>query len=222
MSGFTKLYRRVFKFILDQRFDPAKVDNNEFTIICNNCTAGIIYKSLNQKFLSPTINLYIPYPDYITFLQKLDSILSSEMTFAKKSRLFSYNVTYPLGILDGVEIHFIHYESEEFALRKWNERKVRINVNRLFVIGSDRDGCKADDIIQFENLPFKNKVFFSSKKVKDCPSLIHFEKYRNDYQIGDIIEKEEWLNRFDLIHWLNTGEIKRYYLKKYFFKALFE
>lgn len=43
-----------------------KVDN--FTIFSSNCIGGIIYHSLNKKFLSPTINLYIQPSDYVEML----------------------------------------------------------------------------------------------------------------------------------------------------------
>lgn len=35
-----------------------KLKNENFTIISNNCIAGVLYKDLNKKFNSPTINLY--------------------------------------------------------------------------------------------------------------------------------------------------------------------
>ncbi|MFZ5940793.1 MAG: DUF1919 domain-containing protein [Bacteroidota bacterium] len=216
------IYRYFYRRLLKWRFDHSGLTNSDFTILCNNCVAGVIYHDLGMKFLSPTINLYIPYPDYIRFLEDPDQYFAGEMTFSRKSRLFPDEVDYPLGIIGDMEIHFIHYHSSAEAKDKWDERKARFNPDNLLIIGSERDGCTAEDMERFDRLPYSRKVFFSSKKRKDLSSVVYFRKYRNDGQLGDIIEGEEWLNRFDLIGWLNTGKIKRYHLKRWIFTTIFE
>ena len=37
----------------------ARLVNRDFTLISNNCCAGIIYSDLGLQFTSPTINLYM-------------------------------------------------------------------------------------------------------------------------------------------------------------------
>ncbi len=72
---------------------------------------------------------------------------------------------YPIGQLDGkVEIHFLHYHTEEEAAEKWYRRAKRVNFNKLMILGMEQNLCTEQDIINFDSLPFENKYFFSTKK----------------------------------------------------------
>lgn len=53
--------------------------NKDFTLISNNCCGGVISHNLGLKFLSPTVNLFIPHDDFIYFLNNLDEALSSDI-----------------------------------------------------------------------------------------------------------------------------------------------
>ena len=48
--NYNKFYERTLR---------TKLKNKDFSIICSNCIGGIIYNRLGQKFLSPTINLWM-------------------------------------------------------------------------------------------------------------------------------------------------------------------
>ena len=190
--------------------------NNKFTIISNNCVGGKMYNSLGLKFTSPTINLFFFMPDYIQFLENLDYYLATQFNFKNTSTHTNDKINYPIGVYnDGVEIHFMHYHTKNEALQKWNERTKRMNKNNLFIIGSDRDNCNYDIVKRFDKLNFKNKIFFSSKKLPQINSAIYIDKYKNEACVGDMIPNQEWLEYFDLIKWLNTGKIKKYCVKKY-------
>lgn len=203
------------------RLNVSKLKNSDFTIISNNCVAGIIYNSLNHPFCSPTINLYFFYPDYIYFLENFWSIIKLDLVELKKSK-YEGEVSYPIGSLGkGIEIHFLHYETFELANSSWEKRKMRINENNVFVIGSDLDGCKPNHIEEFENLHFKNKVFFSAKHFNHLNSVIQIKKYSKMDCVGDMIKDQEWLNYFDLIHWLNTGEIRRYGIRRHILELFY-
>ena len=47
---------------------------------------------------------------------------------------------------------------------KWNTRKECIDFNNLFFKFSDSHMIDSKDLLEFEKLPFKNKVIFVSKK----------------------------------------------------------
>lgn len=57
-----------------------RLKNRDFTIIANNCLAGCIYHDLKLRFDTPTVNLYIPFPDYIFFLKNLKQLVYAEFT----------------------------------------------------------------------------------------------------------------------------------------------
>lgn len=55
------------------------------------------------------------------------------------------NYDYPIGILEDVKIHFIHYQNKEEAAEKWKSRKKRMDWNNLYIIGCEKEGfetCK--------------------------------------------------------------------------------
>ena len=175
--------------------------NSNFTILSNNCIGGIIYKDLGITFTSPTINLFFFAPDYIRFLSKLDYYLSVKLKSACKSKYGKFR--YPVGMLDDLEIHFVHYVSFEEAEQKWETRKKRVNKDNIFIIGSDRDLCTPAIIEAFNNLPYENKIFLSSKSYPELRSVVWLKKYKNCKEIPDIIPAREWLKYIDLIAWLN-------------------
>ncbi len=216
------LKRWIYNNVSRIRFNKENLQNKDFTIICNNCIAGVIYHNFDLEFKSPTINLFFFSPDYIKFLENFEFYINQELNFVKKSKYFDEKPSYPIGLLFDIEVHFLHYTSEKEAYIKWNKRIDRINKNNLFIIGSDKDLCQFDHIERFDKLQFKNKIFFSAKNYPSLKSVIHIEKYNNRTEIGDLIERQEWLNYIDLITWLNTGKIKKYFLKKYLFRIIFD
>ena len=74
------------------------------------------------------------------------------------------NKYYPIGLLDDIEIHFLHSKNNLDAQMKWNMRKERIDFNNLFFKFSDSHMIDSKDLLEFEKLPFKNEVIFVSKK----------------------------------------------------------
>lgn len=185
--------------------------NRSFTIISNNCWGGGIYKDLNLGYRSPTVGLFFYAPCYIEFLENFDSIIEHDLQFVSKSKYDisnkyreDKNSYYPIGVLDQIEIHFLHYRSEEDAFNKWNYRKARINKNNLFVKFCDRDLCNTDLIKRFDALNFPNKIFFSSKKLPEIKSAIYLPVYKNDICVGDLYNNRwTYRFRFSIISWLN-------------------
>lgn len=69
----------------------------------------------------------------------------------------------------------MHYKSKSQALNKWKRRIKRINWDHILYKFNDQNGCTIDDLKKFENLPVKNKIFFT---VRD-----DFAKYQNVIKI---------------------------------------
>ena len=150
-----------------------QLKNTDFTIISNNCWGGMIYESYNLKKNSPTVGLFFMASDYIKFISNLEHYLSAELTFInpetarcveemKKNNRFP---NFPVGLLDGeIEIVFLHYHSEKEALEKWQRRCSRVNFDNIIFKFNDQNGCTLQDLEDFINLPYKNKIFFTCKK----------------------------------------------------------
>ncbi len=148
-----------------------KLNSTEFTIISNNCWGGMVYESYDIQKNSPTVGLYFMAPDYVQFLSDLGYYLKKEIKFispeqSKYSEILKEKgkvITYPIGVIDDVEIFFLHYKSEKEAMEKWQRRIKRINEKQLLIKFCDQNGCTEKEVKKFLQLPYKNKIFFTTK-----------------------------------------------------------
>lgn len=177
-----KLQLLLNKFGSKQRFK--KLNNRDITIISNNCFAGITYEYLNLPFLSPTIGLYFFAPEYLKFIKNLKHYAESELKQLKASDSKYYSELKKLnqehciiGIIEDVEIVFLHYESFEEAKSKWERRCKRINYDNLIFKFNDQNLCTEKELLEFKNFKAKNKICFTSKKY-DYPNFIWMKKYQ--------------------------------------------
>ena len=93
---------------------------------------------------------------------------------------------YPIGLLDGkIEIHLLHYYTEEEAAEKWYRRAKRINWDNLVIFGMEQNLCTDADIQEFDRLPYEKKFFFSSKEMPGIKSNCFVEKFAGRGHVGD-------------------------------------
>ncbi len=144
-----------------------KIEDKNFTIICNNCWGGHVYRYFNLQYNSPTIGLYFYSEDYIKFVYNLKYYLNSELTFInyKQSKyvddlIAHHNTHCPIGKIDDIEIVFLHYNSEAEAKDKWNRRKQRLNWENIVYKMSEQNLCSIDHLKRFDSLPVARKFVF--------------------------------------------------------------
>ncbi len=164
-------YRRIFKNYLNKK-DIKSLNNKEFVIIANNCWGGEVYQWYNKPYNSPFVGLFLYSPCFIKVVSDFDNYMSKELTFLKKSKYLKEEQTYPIGLIDDAEIHFLHYKTEEEAFTKWTRRKERMlkvtdKSNYFFKI-CDMYNSSESILTEFHKLPFKNKVSFG---INNFPSL---------------------------------------------------
>ena len=146
-----------------------KLTNTEFTVISNNCWGGMLYESYDLPKQSPTVGTFFMADDYIRFCRDLRAYTPKPLTFIKpeasryaellkKDPRFG---SYPIGVIDDIEIMFLHYHSEEAACDKWTRRCERIRWDKLIVKFNDQNGCTEDHVRAFAELPFEHKLFFT-------------------------------------------------------------
>ena len=167
-----KCKEKTFSFCYEFKrfFVKRAIKSRDFTIISNNCWAGRVYQYLDMPYLSPTAGLYFFAPDYIKFISDLKRYLDTPLKFIKPedSKYFEELKTRnqtdkPIGILDDVEIVFLHYKSQEEALEKWNRRKERVNFDKILFKFSRMDLCTENEMQKFDNLPYENKVLINNQ-----------------------------------------------------------
>lgn len=190
-----------------------KIKNTDFTIIANNCWGGGIYEELGLPYTTPTVGLFFYGPCYVDFLKNLKYNLSLEINFVEKSKYdianqnrVQSNLGYPIGIINGCEIHFLHYHSREEAIEKWNRRKERVNFSNLYIAMSKNELVDVELMNQFNNLPFQNKVIFSPERYNNLKNMIYLPLTAKLENGGDLYNNPHlWRKEFDVIKWLNKN-----------------
>ncbi|MGM9900019.1 MAG: DUF1919 domain-containing protein [Bacilli bacterium] len=186
-EGFRLKFRSLY-IRLTKKMRNKKIKDKNFTIISNNCWGGMIYESYNLQKQSPTVGLFFMAKDYIKFLSHFEDYLKADLLFInpKESKYYTevkshlnygnYPVgklsIYQNGIQEDIEIFFMHYHGEQEARDKWIRRCKRINMDRLLIKFNDQNGCTEEDIVAFEELPFKNKILFSVNKYSNYKSVV--------------------------------------------------
>ena len=175
-----KIKKQVVAFLNDKKFRIRRyfvrraVKERDFTIISNNCWGGRTYQYFDMPYLSPTVGLYFYSEDYLKFVSDLHYYLNIPLKFISASQSKYYEelkkrgqTEKVIGVLDDVEIVFLHYKSEEEALEKWNRRKARINFNNVILKYSWSNLCEENHLEMFDNLPFDNKIMLVDKTRKN-------------------------------------------------------
>lgn len=169
-------------------FVKRSIKNKNFSVISNNCWAGRVYQYLDMPYLSPTAGLYFFAPDYIKFVSDLRKYLNTPLRFIKPEESKYYEeikkrnqTEKPIGVLDDVEIVFLHYKTKEEAEEKWNRRKERVNFDNIILKFSRMDLCTEKEIAKFDSLPFKNKFVLNNRLPLKFKSEIYWkEKWNED------------------------------------------
>ncbi|HGQ4010698.1 TPA: DUF1919 domain-containing protein [Streptococcus pneumoniae] len=185
-----------------------RLKNKKFTIICDNCWAGKVYQELGLPYQTPFIGMFVFSPDYIKMLKNLKYYLSGNISlkFVKESKhIENFDNAYPIALLDDIELHFLHYADEKEATQKWQRRLERIHWDNLYFKFNDNDACTYDLMREFDQLPYKSKVIFSSKNYSDLHSLTYFKEKEKDCSVG--IDLKIYHRYFDVIRWLNEGGV---------------
>lgn len=182
-----------------------KLVGPETSIIANACYGGRLSTDLGFPYNSPLVGCYIVYPDYLEFLSNIREYLRAPLQFKKESKYEECRQQraktpywYPEGFLSiggkEVEIHFLHYHSEEEAREKWERRAARVNFDDLLILGVDQDMATEEDAKRFVKLPFKKKFFFASHNW--CPEAKD-AGFRFDQAMG-------WGNKQTVFHKAHT------------------
>lgn len=156
-----KIVYRIFRNL--KNFDyRRKNHNHDFTIICQNCLAGIIYSQLGMKFLSPTINMFIEDENFIKLVYNFKHYMSVEPEAITDRYVdpIDPNVVYPKIKIDDIEVCCLHYRDCDEAIEAWNRRRVRVNFKNVFVIGNAWNMHFRRDLIdRLCSNPYKTVVF---------------------------------------------------------------
>ena len=191
-----------------------KLHNTNFTIISNNCWGGQVYRYFQLSYSSPTVGCYFFADEYIRFISNLKKYIDTELTFIDykeskyKDKLEArHQEKYPIGVLDDVEIVFLHYKTREEAYEKWNRRKARIYWDNIIYKMSEMNFCSLQNIIDFEKLTFKGTKFIFVTKDYGINSQVIFAE--DCLGSGNIPDDTNLFRKYiDLVGLLNGQNFK--------------
>lgn len=191
-----------------------RLRNRDFSLISNNCIAGIIYHDLGLPFRTPTINLFFENDDFFHFADNLEYYLNCRIEEVHKA-----GISYPLGLLrrgeETVTVHFMHYDSFQQAAAKWAERAARIHWDNLYVIfeypaidATDEQQLTVKK--QFDAIPCSRKVMLTKKHSPlSGTDVRRLDFYEQNYYPGKFIAPNKrlpfrrYLDSFDYISFFN-------------------
>lgn len=153
--------------------------NRDFTIISNNCTGGYIYQHFGLRYNTPTAGLFFSTKDFVKFCKDIKHYLDCEIKFEELScsKRDSEERKYPVGMLDDIKIHFLHYKSKEEARDKWERRVARINLKNLCFMYCEQADCESKDLEDYCKIQDSNSICFvynnyEVERARYCPQVI--------------------------------------------------
>lgn len=193
---------------VENAINRLRLKNDNFSIICGTCAGGIIYHRLGKRFLSPTVNLWIPERDIPKLVKDLPHYMQAELKFVESDK------PYPVAMCDDIPVYFNHAETPQEAEEIWARRRGRINYDNIWVIGSDNN-MTYEDIVEFSKIPCKGKVLFAAKDYPEFDFVLPFAEYQGQNSVGQymsnhtpVLDKFVFEKYFDYVRWLNTGKVR--------------
>ncbi len=197
-----------------------KLKANMPTVISCNCTAGVIYHDLHQKFTSPTVNLYMKADEFLIFCRYLMQYCDESAEIEE----IESELPYPVGVLKhkdlpDIRIFFMHYETFDEGRKKWKERCKRINWNNIVIVypllnETEDVGYLLDG---FNVLPYKKVALINCETNSIVENIYKFTKDEFDhmgaenllsYRKHNKLWQWRYLDYFDYVEFINTGAIK--------------
>lgn len=133
--------------------------DTDFTIISNNCWAGSVYRYYGLPYNSPTVGLYFFPEDYLKFVANLKKYVNTSIRFIpleesghKDILIKKGQETVSIGVIDDIEVIFLHYHTQKEAVNSWDRRKKRIVWDNIIYKFSEMNGCTPEHLRKFDKL----------------------------------------------------------------------
>jgi uncharacterized protein (DUF1919 family) len=212
-SGAWSSHAKQMRNRIGARLNRIGLERTDFTVISNDCWGQALYEGLGLACRTPLVGAGMHANCFLRFLGDLEGYLGAPLRFISISRHASVNRlrmrrgSWPMAVLgDGVEVHFLHYRSEEESRAAWEAGCRMVNLDRVVVkFTIDKDGGTAKDAAIFDRLPFERKLLLSVDAHPEIGCAVQVPNYVTN---GAVMFRRS-LRDFDCVRWLNTGEIRR-------------
>jgi len=221
LNKLRKLFNPIFlaKFIIKKLYDIYKgihyrklLKNGNITIISNNCIGGFLYQKYGIKYYSPTIGLQFTQEGFLKLCKNLEYYIQEELMESEDKMLEDFiklggtGVDFPVGKLGDIIIFFQHYKTFEEAKIKWDERKSRINKNRIFFIFVGYDNTPKGIFEEYDRLPLKNKLLLTNKRIIESKNILIMNNGKKAwFEEMDNLNRLKYYEQFDYYKWFMSG-----------------
>lgn len=188
-----------------------KIKKNPVSIITNQCWGGYTYNSLDLRFDSPFINMFINNNEFFKLANNFKYYIEQPISFVREEFEENLKRNYPIASLGGIFLNFNHYVNFEEALSAWEKRKKRVNFdNLLFVARIDNEyeanlfnECNCTNKIGFANeaFPYTDIIYLPKRddvllfqQMNSCAANTHFMK---PYNVLKLLLHEKDYMRFE-------------------------
>jgi uncharacterized protein (DUF1919 family) len=190
---------------------------DKFSIIADDCWAGQLYEQLHIEYLTPTVGLWIKPENYLKYLECFDEVHKGELEFIVGDK------NYPVAMLSGVEIHFMHFDNEQEAREKYLRRLGRIDKKHTHIkIDFGKPGYTRADMDKWNELRIPNSVAFYPPSVKIPEAGIYNGILIPDWVIDGAVMFDRTRRYFNLFEWLRSGRIENGLLYRIMNLVLFD
>ena len=200
-----KLKRRINRWRFKRSVKSLR--DTKFCLIANNCFGSRIYKILKREYNTPFVGLFLMPECFAKLVANFDGYMDKDICFINKSKYPPHDEPgrgadqYPLGLLGDLELHFVHYKSEQDALEAWERRKARIDRNNMHFILITNGPCDEKVIAQFTGKAPSKKVCFHRQKNLKMPACVYIPSKIED--MGNLYSQyQRFVGRFDFADWI--------------------
>ena len=206
---FVKFKRRVNRWRFKRSIK--RLRQQPFCMISNNCLGRRLYQILDRDYNTPFVGLFMMPECFTELVIHFEEYMSRELRFVEVSKHKALNETresgdrYPIGIIGGAEIHFLHYESEQEALEKWNRRKARIDMDNLYFLMVANGPYDEALLKQYASEYGQHKVFFHREQGRHLSAGFYIPS--DAQNMGNLYSQyQRFVGYFDFADWILTGE----------------
>ncbi len=185
-------------FHMDRLLGYFRSGNKLYSIISNDCIAGVIYEALGMSRFSaitPTLNTYIGNEDFLKIMLNPKKYLTADMTAGSKCiRLGTKLVE---GIVEDIKVYFFHTDNNvEKCIERWNYLKSNICWDRLVFVIRENEVFSYDYLNRIKKCDV-NYLVFKTKNynfINDSNCYYIPELLNGTGKISDYFDIEGWYN----------------------------
>ena len=156
-----RLRSRINKYVYPQYVG----EKSGISMISQNCIGGVLMH------------------DFASFCENLPGNLKIDLQEKKDET----DHAFPVAKLGELELIAVHYKTFDDFRNAWNRRRQRVNLNRILLIMTDRDGFTADLLPRIAKLPYE-KVLFSHVDYPEYDFVCKIPGFENAQTVGSVTD----------------------------------